>query len=86
MGCFLWAGRMLSGLIVAAPMSPSPGSSKRAGWFSKGVAYGMVYGGSNVLTQVEVSLIMAVVNTVMDTPQRYLLELPCNDLSTFKRD
>ncbi|KAH8100192.1 hypothetical protein BXZ70DRAFT_938449 [Cristinia sonorae] len=40
------------------------------GWFSNTVAYGMVYGGSNVLSQVEVSLIMAVVNTVMDTPQQ----------------
>ncbi|THH31544.1 hypothetical protein EUX98_g2658 [Antrodiella citrinella] len=42
----------------------------RTGWFSNTIAYGIVYGGSDVLSQMEVSFIMSVVNIVMDTPKQ----------------
>lgn len=40
------------------------------GWFCSTVGYGMVYGGTKALSQVETSFIIATANIVMDTPRQ----------------
>ncbi|KAL4245524.1 Peroxisomal Targeting Signal 1 Protein [Abortiporus biennis] len=40
------------------------------GWFCDTVGYGVVYGGTNVLSQVETSYVIATANIAMDTPRQ----------------
>ena len=40
------------------------------GWFSNTIGYGVVYGGADVLTQVESSFVIATANIAMGTPRQ----------------
>ncbi|TCD60455.1 hypothetical protein EIP91_010049 [Steccherinum ochraceum] len=58
------------GLYSTRLLVPARADRIQTGWFSNTIGYGVVYGGADVLTQVESSFVIATANIAMGTPRQ----------------